>query len=185
MFPNPITVTTAVYFTAGLKYPMLIMDDFEYCVQEKRETSIYWRCTQASKNHCHARLLTFGKTVRIKSSAPHNHLPTFKGEHANLLRENFIVQQSRTVHFAPGRKHPIMIIDGYEYKLQLRNDTKSNWCCTQDNKYRCKVRLMATGNLVQIKDCEHTHDRTFKGNYEDLRSHSVTLEYTKKFRRLY
>ncbi|XP_076252146.1 uncharacterized protein LOC143191191 isoform X20 [Rhynchophorus ferrugineus] len=90
-----------------------------------------------------------------------------------------------TVHFAPGRKHPIMIIDGYEYKLQLRNDTKSNWCCTQDNKYRCKVRLMATGNLVQIKDCEHTHDRTFKGNYEDLRSHSVTLEYTKKFRRLY
>ncbi|XP_076252140.1 uncharacterized protein LOC143191191 isoform X14 [Rhynchophorus ferrugineus] len=91
---DPITVTTAVYFTAGLKYPMLIMDDFEYCVQEKRETSIYWRCTQASKNHCHARLLTFGKTVRIKSSAPHNHLPTFKGEHANLLRENFIVQQS-------------------------------------------------------------------------------------------
>lgn len=88
-----------------------------------------------------------------------------------------------TVHFSPGRKHPIMIINGFEYKLQLRNDARSNWCCTQDNKYRCKVRLMAMGNLIQIKDCEHTHEQTFKGDYKQLRSHEVTLEYTKKFRR--
>ncbi|XP_076252145.1 uncharacterized protein LOC143191191 isoform X19 [Rhynchophorus ferrugineus] len=89
-----------------------------------------------------------------------------------------------TVYFAPGRKNPIMIIDGYEYRLQMRSVIKSSWCCTQDFKYRCKVRLMATGKQIQIKDCAHTHEKTFKGNYENLKSYAITLEYTKKFRRL-
>ncbi|XP_076252154.1 uncharacterized protein LOC143191191 isoform X28 [Rhynchophorus ferrugineus] len=88
-----------------------------------------------------------------------------------------------TVHFARGRKNPIMIIDGYEYRLQVKGAVRSRWCCTQDIKHHCKVRLMATSSLIQIKDCAHTHERTFKGNYEDLETLDITIEHTKKFRR--
>lgn len=73
-----------------------------------------------------------------------------------------------------------MIIDGYEFKMQIRTSDRSIWRCTQECKSKCKVRLATTGQKIQMKTIAHTHERTFKGNYQDLKSHYVTIVYSEK-----
>lgn len=85
-----------------------------------------------------------------------------------------------TVYFAPGKKNPIMIIDGYEFLLHRRRETRSAWTCAGHIKYKCKVRILTTGRLIQIKKVAHSHERTFKGNTSTLPSQRVNFAYTDK-----
>ncbi|KAF7282374.1 hypothetical protein GWI33_002751 [Rhynchophorus ferrugineus] len=166
----------------------MIIDGYEYRLQMRSVIKSSWCCTQDFKYRCKVRLMATGKQIQIKDCA-HTHEKTFKGNYENLKSYAITLEYTKkfrrlyTVHFARGRKNPIMIIDGYEYRLQVKGAVRSRWCCTQDIKHHCKVRLMATSSLIQIKDCAHTHERTFKGNYEDLETLDITIEHTKKFRR--
>lgn len=87
------------------------------------------------------------------------------------------------VYFTAGKKHPVMIMDGYEFKLLQRTAASSVWVCTQNVKHRCKVRLLTTGRQIQIKRVNHTHEVTFKGDYKGLGLHSqsVSIVYCEKF----
>lgn len=82
------------------------------------------------------------------------------------------------VYFAEGRKYPKLILDGYDFKLHLRNPDCSVWACTQHAKYKCKVRLVTTGQRVTVKSIAHSHNRTYTESYEGLKSHRVEICYT-------
>lgn len=85
------------------------------------------------------------------------------------------------VYFTLGKKHPVMVIDGYEFKLLQRTSLSSVWVCTQNVKHRCRVRLMTTGRQIQMKPYQHTHPQTFKGHVNFLRSQTFSLIYREKF----
>lgn len=86
-----------------------------------------------------------------------------------------------TIYFVPGRKHPIMIIDGYEFKLSRHSEESSIWICTQQNRQKCKSRLLSTGQEIRMKSVPHNHEKTFKSSYENLKNHVVHMSYCDTF----
>jgi len=84
------------------------------------------------------------------------------------------------VHFMAGKKHPILIIDGYEFIIQRRRGASHVWMCSCHSKYKCKVRLQTTSSMITIKRVSHSHGRTFKGSYENLQSQWVHVTYVNK-----
>lgn len=75
-----------------------------------------------------------------------------------------------------------MIIDGYEYKLGKRKENSTTWRCTQQNKYKCKVTALTTGNQVQIKALQHNHKRTLTDSAEiSYPKKLLNVLYTDKF----
>lgn len=83
------------------------------------------------------------------------------------------------MYFSYGKKHPIMIFDGYEYVLKSAHGTKSIWRCNKEHR-RCKARVMSSGQTITIKSsatAEHNHPPTFKGNVSTLKGHSVWFKY--------
>lgn len=87
-----------------------------------------------------------------------------------------------TIYFTRGKKHPKIIIDGFEYKLHRRGQSSSFWACTQHGKYKCKVRAVTTGHIVKIKDIMHSHSRTHcdMGSISDLPMQKVSIIYSDK-----
>lgn len=73
-----------------------------------------------------------------------------------------------------------MIIDGYEFKLTHRSPKCSVWACTKNVKHKCKVRLLTKGREIQVKAVSHTHQTTYKGDYQNLSSQIVSVVYCKK-----
>lgn len=84
------------------------------------------------------------------------------------------------VHFMAGKKHPILIIDGYEFIIQRRRGSSHVWMCSCHSRYKCKVRLQTTSSMITIKRVSHSHDRTFKGSYDNLQSQLVHVTYVNK-----
>lgn len=103
-------------------------------------------------------------------------MPQYFQPYFNII-ENYI---SVTVYFTSGKKHPVMIIDGYEFKLFHRSSNCSVWACTQNVKHKCKVRLLTKGRELQIKAVSHTHQTTYKGGYQGLYSQIVSVVYCSK-----
>lgn len=74
-----------VYFTKGKKYPIMIIDNYEFKLDGKTDNKTYWRCTKRHTK-CKARLHTSGKTIRTVDNV-HNHPPSFKGEPSSLIAQ--------------------------------------------------------------------------------------------------
>ncbi|XP_060525322.1 modifier of mdg4-like isoform X7 [Cylas formicarius] len=138
-----------IYFTAGRKYPLMILEDYEYKLKTRNANKSLWRCTQEAKYRCKAKAMTFGKTVRIKSSVGHTHSATFTGNRDNLMSQQVTIEYW-TIHFTKGRKNPIMIIDEYEFRLKHRSVRQNLWCCTQETKRKCKARLISYGKSIKV-----------------------------------
>ncbi|XP_060525318.1 protein tramtrack, beta isoform-like isoform X3 [Cylas formicarius] len=164
-----------IYFTAGRKYPLMILEDYEYKLKTRNANKSLWRCTQEAKYRCKAKAMTFGKTVRIKSSVGHTHSATFTGNRDNLMSQQVTIEYC-TVFFLPGKKHPRMVLDGYEFNIAKKLVASSIWRCVRESK-RCKSRLKSFGKTVQVK-ASHNHPPTFIGSYSNLKSQIVALEYT-------
>lgn len=85
------------------------------------------------------------------------------------------------VYFSYGKKHPIMIFEGFEYVLKSAHGTKSIWRCNKEHR-RCKARVMSAGQTITIKSsAEHNHPPSFKGDVSKLKGHSVWLKYASSF----
>lgn len=67
-----------VCFEPGKKYPRIVVDDYEYQVNNRTETKNAWRCILYRKKGCMARLTTYGNVVELKDRE-HNHPPTAFG----------------------------------------------------------------------------------------------------------
>lgn len=79
-----------------------------------------------------------------------------------------------------------MVIEGDEFKIHRRTESRSFWACTQHAKYRCKVRAFTTGNKVFIKESKHTHSRKYNDmtvldNNPNIPRKLVFLSYTDNF----
>ncbi|XP_018573599.1 protein tramtrack, beta isoform isoform X19 [Anoplophora glabripennis] len=66
-----------VYFTAGKKNPIMIVDLYEFKIERKLPDKSLWCCTYNKRSKCRARCVTSGKTLEIRH-AVHNHQATFK-----------------------------------------------------------------------------------------------------------
>lgn len=54
------------------------------------------------------------------------------------------------------RKHPKLIVDGYDFKLDKNTESATTWSCPFYFKTKCKCRLKTTGNIVFF-DSSHNH----------------------------
>lgn len=85
-----------------------------------------------------------------------------------------------TIYFCVGRKHPKIVLNGYEFRMRPIPDSlnKTLWICTQEPKTKCKVRLQSSGNQLFVKNVAHNHVPSFKGNLSELKSQTVYINYT-------
>lgn len=77
----------------GIKNPIIIMEQNYFTVHEKLDGRTRWRCINYFKTKCRARLLTYGKVVKVNAHA-HNHGPPpekhpvgAKTQYVQLIRE--------------------------------------------------------------------------------------------------
>lgn len=73
-----------IYFTKGstMKYPRLIINNYEYQIHIHDVGKTRWRCRWHQKLKCRAIIYTSGKTVFINSD--HNHAPLGEIDCRNL-----------------------------------------------------------------------------------------------------
>ncbi|XP_076252151.1 uncharacterized protein LOC143191191 isoform X25 [Rhynchophorus ferrugineus] len=87
-----------------------------------------------------------------------------------------------TIYFGRGRKHPILIINNFVFKLKSRSGNKSLWSCTHENKAKCRARCLSYGKILRIKSSvAHNHDCNYHGDYRELTSQTVLVEYCPSF----
>lgn len=68
---------------------------------------------------------------------------------------------SDSVFFIPGRKNPILVLNGYEFNLEHKAIDKSFWACKLKNKDKCKSRIQTHGKTVTVTHLEHNHSPTY------------------------
>ncbi|XP_076252180.1 pre-mod(mdg4)-O [Rhynchophorus ferrugineus] len=71
--------SSIVYFYHSRKYPILILNNYEYKIETRKADKSFWCCKAKDRYRCKARLLSWGKTLSVKTSANHNHPPDFNG----------------------------------------------------------------------------------------------------------
>ncbi|KAL3277338.1 hypothetical protein HHI36_012689 [Cryptolaemus montrouzieri] len=79
------TFSGVVYFAQGKKYPILILDNFEFSIEHKYAQRTTWRCKYKGRRNCRARVQTFAKTLKIMQQN-HSHEPTFEGDLSNMVK---------------------------------------------------------------------------------------------------
>ncbi|KAL3277331.1 hypothetical protein HHI36_012682 [Cryptolaemus montrouzieri] len=87
---NPkIIVRGYIYITSGLKYPILVLDKYMFTLATKKEDKTTWVCRKynwrnTNKNmRCKARMITYGKVVRLIKG--HNHEPMVTEEELSKM----------------------------------------------------------------------------------------------------
>ncbi|XP_076252148.1 uncharacterized protein LOC143191191 isoform X22 [Rhynchophorus ferrugineus] len=92
--------------------------------------------------------------------------------------------QVETVYFYHNRKYPMLILNGYEYKVLYRTEDKSYWRCKEIDKLHCKARLMTTGRVLNVKtSVGHNHQPTFAGSYDQCTFQKLKVYYMTHFRK--
>lgn len=77
-------VAGIVYFYPGKKYPMLVYNCFEFKKHNSTHSDKnFWRCTRENTKLCRARLMTFGKCLKLMNNT-HTHPETYKGRLQDL-----------------------------------------------------------------------------------------------------
>lgn len=54
------------------------------------------------------------------------------------------------------RKHPKLIVDGYDFKFDKNTETATTWSCPFYFKTKCKCKLRTSGNVVSVIN-SHNH----------------------------
>ncbi|XP_018573617.1 protein tramtrack, beta isoform isoform X35 [Anoplophora glabripennis] len=54
------------------------------------------------------------------------------------------------IYVSAGRKHPIISLDSYHYKMHTRNKEKTRWRCVSHEKYRCTAMVHTFGRVVKL-----------------------------------
>ncbi|XP_023014967.1 uncharacterized protein isoform X25 [Leptinotarsa decemlineata] len=80
-----------IYFGKAVKYPTLILDNYEHQLHYKESNRTRWRCRFHQKLQCRAILFTTGKTVVIRKT--HNH-PADRIDCENLVPHHVIILHS-------------------------------------------------------------------------------------------
>lgn len=86
---------------------------------------------------------------------------------------NFIF--SDTIYIGKGYKYPKIVVDGYEYNIQLRNKERTRWTCANYKFSRCKSIIYTYGKMVVVKN-SHNHPSMLKKiDLEKLIPQKVTI----------
>jgi len=85
-----------------------------------------------------------------------------------MKRTNFLDE----VYVVPGRKHPILVLGGYDYTMEYTRERRSFWSCTR-KKNGCKARLVANEMVVSLTGGDHNHPATLG---DQRRSKLIRLE---------
>lgn len=72
-FSRIIFFVGTVYFQCGRKNPKIVVDQYAFYYQKKRDNTTYWYCCSNGQKKCKARVITSGKMVRVIGF--HNHCP--------------------------------------------------------------------------------------------------------------
>lgn len=78
------------------------------------------------------------------------------------------------IHFTFKRKLPMLVIEGYEYRMRRKTEKKTVWACTRECQ-QCKAKVVSFGNNIQIVNKDHNHPTTFTGKYDLLKSQYVNI----------
>lgn len=78
----------------------MVYQGFEFTLKRSYGTKSTWRCKK-EYSRCNVKVMTFGKTLMIKSSTHHNHLPTFKGDYSNMTPQRVFVEYSESFYKLP------------------------------------------------------------------------------------
>lgn len=77
------------------------------------------------------------------------------------------------IYFHCGTKNPKIIVDGHDFYLEKRKETKTHWFCCSNSSTRCKVRVTTSGKMVQVNGT-HNHSPK-KTKFSNLQSKHVTI----------
>ncbi|XP_018573611.1 protein tramtrack, beta isoform isoform X30 [Anoplophora glabripennis] len=69
------------------------------------------------------------------------------------------------VYFSRGLKHPILILNDFEFKIERQSATRVMWCCKAKDKLKCRARIVSFENVIQLRTIVHNHPPTFTGVY--------------------
>ncbi|ERL95197.1 hypothetical protein D910_12465 [Dendroctonus ponderosae] len=75
----------------GRKYPLMVVDGFEFYMHIQTALKTRWRCVNQRKK-CRAVLYTSGKVVKLRRS--HNHVPKSKSELGFLIPQPAVIQRN-------------------------------------------------------------------------------------------
>lgn len=64
-----------VYFGKAKSQPKIIVNNYEYSINNRYENKSTWRCVKYYRRGCKGRLHTYGRVVEIINN-DHNHPPT-------------------------------------------------------------------------------------------------------------
>lgn len=82
---------------------------------------------------------------------------------------------SDTIYIRKGYKYPKIIIDGYEYKIQYRNNDKTRWTCSNYKLSKCNSIIHSCKNLVSVKNHHNHPSKITKADCEKLTTQRVTI----------
>lgn len=71
------------------------------------------------------------------------------------------------VYFSRGLKHPILILNDFEFKIERQSATRVMWCCKAKDKLRCRARIVSFADVIQLRTIVHNHPPTFCGVYSN------------------
>ncbi|XP_018573623.1 protein tramtrack, beta isoform isoform X41 [Anoplophora glabripennis] len=62
-----------------------------------------------------------------------------------------------TIYFGIGRKsNPKLIVDGHDFNIERKAETKTTWVCSSYFRTKCKARISTSGNAVFVSG-QHNH----------------------------
>lgn len=92
----------------------------------------------------------------------------------DIIRQMFLcLYFVGVIYFHCGTKNPKIIVDGYDFYLEKRKETKTYWFCSSNSSMRCRVRVTTSGSMVQVAGKHNHPPKTTK--LTNLRSKSVTI----------
>ncbi|KAH1028213.1 hypothetical protein HUJ05_001588 [Dendroctonus ponderosae] len=173
-----------IYISRGRKYPLMVVDGFEFYMHIQTALKTRWRCVNQRKK-CRAVLYTSGKVVKLRRS--HNHVPKSKSELGFLIPQPAIWESRSLIQPPPRRvmranripvlewvtiyvenpkpgKHPKLIVDENMFLRHRTQATKTGvtirWRCSNVFKTKCKAVLYTTlqeGSVIKAL-YDHNHE---------------------------
>ncbi|KAK9884689.1 hypothetical protein WA026_007534 [Henosepilachna vigintioctopunctata] len=75
----------------GTKHPKIVLDNFLFTINQKKKDRTMWICSKYPRTNCKARLVTFGRNVKMTRG--HNHDPVISDD----MTKDMIVQKAHII----------------------------------------------------------------------------------------
>ncbi|KAJ8866608.1 hypothetical protein PR048_032468 [Dryococelus australis] len=116
--------------------PVMLIDGYAHSIDFVRNKRMYWKCLNARKLRCRARLISKdGKVVR--SGAPHSHLPQtlsrctiFLIGHLMPSQIIFVIGTGSPMFIWSRRGNRQLVVNNFIYKRNEVGRLKTYWICT-------------------------------------------------------